>query len=104
LPAGYKALQAVVSSMPAVYNGTVSFRYTAGTRAMSISASMGYVGTGAVVLAMPDFGAVPGWPNGAAIGTGESGTWNYSVDGTSGPGALCTDLGTTVFNNQQGTF
>jgi hypothetical protein len=104
LPAGYKALQAVVSSMPAVYNGTVNFRYTAGTRAMSISASMGYVGTGAVVLAMPNFEAVPGWPNGAAIGTGESGTWNYSVDGSSGPGALCTELGTTVYNNQQGTF
>jgi hypothetical protein len=104
LPAGYLTLQAVVSSIPAVYNGTVSFRYTAGTRAMSISASMGYVGTGAVVLAMPDFGTVPGWPNAAAIGTGESGTWNYSLNGTSGPGALCTDLGTTVFNNQQGTF
>jgi hypothetical protein len=104
LPAGYKALQAVVSSMPGVYNGTVNFRYTAGTRTMSISASMAYVGTGAVVLAMPNFGAVPGWPNGAAIGTGESVTWNYSVDGSSGPGALCTELGTTVYNNQQGNF
>lgn len=104
LPAGYKALQAVLSSMPAVYNGTATFRYIAGTKAMSISASMGYIGTGAVVLAMPNFGAVPGWPNAAAIGTGESGTWNYSVDGSSGPKALCTDLGTTVFNNQQGNF
>ena len=104
LPAGYKALQAFVSSIPAVYNGTVNFRYTAGTRAMSISASMGYVGTGAVVLAMPDFGSVPGWPNAAAVGTGESGTWNYSVDGSSGPGALCNELGTTVYNNQQGNF
>ena len=104
LPAGYKALQAVIGSMPAVYNGTVNFRYTAGTKAMSISASMGYVGTGAVVLAMPDFGSVPGWPNAAAIGTGESGTWNYSVDGSSGPRPLCTELGTTVYNNQQGNF
>jgi hypothetical protein len=104
LPAGYKALQAVLASMPVVYNGTVNFRYTAGTKAMSISASMSYFGTGAVVLAMPNFGAVPGWPNAAAIGTGESGTWNYSVDGSSGPKALCTVLGTTVFNNQQGNF
>jgi hypothetical protein len=104
LPYGYKALQAVLSSMPVVYNGTVTFRYTAGTRTMSISASMAYIGNGAVVLAMPNFGAVPGWPNAAAIGTGESGTWNYSVDGSSGPGALCTELGTTVFNNQQGNF
>lgn len=104
LPAGYKALQAVLGSMPAVYNGTVGFRYTAGTKAMSVSASMGYIGSGAVVLAMPDFGSVPGWPNAAAIGTGESGTWNYSVDGSSGPGALCTELGTTVYNNQQGNF
>ena len=104
LPAGYKALQAVISSMPAVYNGTVNFRYTAGTKSMSISASMGYVGTGAVVLAMPNFGSVPGWPNAAAIGTGESGTWNYSVDGSSGSRALCTELGTTVYNNQQGNF
>ena len=104
LPAGYKALQAVLSSLPAVYNGTVTFRYTAGTRAMSISASMGYIGTGAVVLAMPNFGAVSGWPNAAAIGSGESGTWNYSVDGSSGPKALCTELGTTVFHNQQGSF
>lgn len=104
LPAGYKALQAFLSSIPAVYNGTVSFSYTAGTRAMSISASTGYLGTGAVLLAMPDFGAVSGWPSAAAIGTGESGTWNFSVDGFSGPGALCTDLGTTVYNNQQGNF
>ena len=104
VPAGYKALQAVLSSLPAVYNGTVTFSYTAGTRFMSISASAGYRGTGVQVLAMPDFGTVTGWPNGAAIGTGESGTWNFSVDGSSGPGALCTDLGTTVFNNQQGSF
>lgn len=104
LPAGYKALQAVIGSMPAVYNGTVNFRYTAGTKAMSISASMGYIGSGAVVLAMPNFGAVSGWPNAAAIGTEESGTWNYSVDGSSGPGALCTELGTTVYNNLQGNF
>ena len=104
VPAGYKALQAVINSMPVVYDGTVNFRYTAGTKAMSISASMAYIGTGAVVLAMPDFGAVPGWPNAAAIGVGESGTWNYSVDGSSGPGALCTELGTTLYNNQQGTF
>jgi len=53
---------------------------------------------------MLDFSAVPGWPNASAIGPGEHGTWNLSLDGSSSTGSLCAENRTTVFFNQQGAF
>jgi hypothetical protein len=104
LPAGYTILQATIGTIPTAYNGVVTFRYVAGTRSMSVNASIGYAGTSFAVLSMPDFSAVPGWPNASAIGPGEHGIWNLSLDGSSSSGSLCAENRTTVFFNQQGPF
>ena len=104
VPASYMVLQATVGSIPLAYNGSVTFRYVAGTRSMSVSASVGYAGTSFVALSIPDFSAVPGWPNASAIGPGEHGIWNLSLDGSTSSGSLCTDNRSTVFFNQQGSF
>ena len=104
IPGGYKMLQATLGSIPTAYNGSLTFRYGLGTRSMSVTASVGYTGTSFVTLGMPDFSGVSGWPNASAIGPGEHGTWNMSLDGFTSTGPLCTENRSTIFFNQQGSF
>ena len=104
-PGPFKILRAFISGIPPEYNGSYTLRYSGGIRSVTIVASVAYTGTVGPTLQLPDFSAIDGFPVGAVVGSGEFGTWNVSLDGSSLPSASpCTENRTTVFFNQQGGF
>jgi len=91
------------STIPAIYNSSVSLRYTEGRHVMQVVASIAYAGAGNPVLTMPDLSGVAGWQNSYAYATGAAGTWFASADGSNG-GAPCTEGRATYSATVSGTL
>lgn len=104
VPGAYLRLNAAVGSFSGSYNGTITFRYASGLRTVTMAASIGYAGLTGVVLTMPDFSALPGWPATAAIPVGSNGAWSLINDGSFGGSSPCSDGRSTVFMHQSGAF
>jgi len=98
----YLALRVAQGVLPAVYNGSLTFTYSQGTRSMTMSASVGYAGTNPV-LTMPDFSAVNGWLDAYAIPVAASGSWRIAVDGAS-VASRCAEGRTSVTSSRTGVF
>jgi hypothetical protein len=104
IPGGYKRLQSTVSSLPAAYDRAATLRYADGARAMSMSATSGYVGGTNFVLAMPDFSGTSGWSNSFAIDANATGTWTFDVEGGSAGATLCNEGARALSAKRTGTF
>jgi hypothetical protein len=105
VPGAHARLQALLSSLPAVYNGGLELRYTdGGTRTMSVGASASALASTGLVLTMPDLAGISGWPGAAAIPSGSFGTWSLIAAGSSGAGALCAEGRRVVSGIRRGGF
>lgn len=87
----YKRLRVSVGAgIPAMYNGSLTLRYSAGGRAMTVSATVAALGGGTPLLDMPELGSVEGFPLSAIVPLGATGTWSLVLDGSTGT-PLCSE-------------
>ncbi len=103
LPGPYLRERATFSTIPAIYNSSISLRYTEGRHVMQVTASIAYAGSNNPVLAMPDLSGVAGWQNSYAYATGAAGSWSTSADGSNG-GVPCTEGRATYNATVSGTL
>ncbi|MGE0440515.1 MAG: hypothetical protein AB7L66_21485 [Gemmatimonadales bacterium] len=101
----YKRLQGVYP-IPAEYTSGTSFTYISLSpiRAVTMNATLAWVGAGSATMAMPDFTGVTGWDNAWAPAAAATGTWAAQVTGSNITGDLCLANGRIVSADQRGTF
>jgi len=100
----YRRLGVTVVSIPAVYNGPVTFTYSYAAQSMTVAATIAYTGTNNIQLTMPDFTAIAGWSPVFAIPAGLQVAWRLSAEGASTPGSRCTEGRTAVQASRSGVF
>lgn len=100
----YKRLQAQLDATAVASAGsTVTLRYVGGTHTSTVTASVASLGSGALVLDMPDLSGVGGFPAAAAIASNASGTWSLALNGSNGQ-PLCSEGATRWSSTHRGTF
>lgn len=90
-------------ALPASYNGSLTLRYTDGSRALTVTTSTATLGTGTPVLDMPDLAGVSGFPASAVIPNAASGTWVMTVDGSNHQ-PLCSEESSRWSSTRTGAF
>jgi hypothetical protein len=88
----YKRLQAVYT-LPADYQQSTSLVYvdqTATGKAVSMNATLGYLGSTAVTLALADYSALAGWDNNWAPGSSNTANWTVGGAGGNATSGFCT--------------
>ena len=102
-PSGpYKRLQASYT-LPTGYNQTTFLGYeeTSGSKGVSISASLAYLGGPATTLAMPDFSTLSGWNNSWPPASGSTVDWIVGALGFTG--SSCGEGAKSISAGRTGT-
>lgn len=105
VPSSYKRLQATFATLPQPYNRTVTLSYADDSRSASVSASRAYAdATGATMIEMPDLSTVTGWPSSAAIPSGATGGWQFTLAGNTSEGSRCVENRVSYLGARTGQF
>lgn len=99
-----KRLRLVLGSVPPVYNGSVTLRYSDGSRSASVTASAASLSAGVLTLDFPDFDGVPGFNPLSTVSAGATGSWTVVLDGTTGERTRCAEGASTWSVTRTGTF
>jgi hypothetical protein len=98
----YKRLQAVYT-LPTDFNFVTQFTYSAGTKSVTLLATLGYLAGPATTLGFADYSALAGWDNNWAPATTDTGNWTATATGGS-LGSLCTENANRKIGLATGTF
>ncbi len=104
LAGSHLRLRAFFSAPPAGYNGDLTLRYAVGALSVAVSTSAAAAGTSTVLLDMPDFGAVAGFPLSAVAPPGSHGTWTLTADGSNGSATFCSEGASRWSATRRGGF
>jgi hypothetical protein len=100
----YKRLQAVYT-LPTDYQTSTLFLYgDAGGKAVTLTASFGYLGGAATTLGLPDYSALAGWDNAWAPASASSVDWTVTGSGGNVTGSVCTENARIKSATVSGTF
>jgi len=99
----YKRLQAVYT-LPADYQTATGFNYVSGDKLINLTATFGYLGGGAVTLALADYSGLAGWDNSWAPASASPVSWNVFGSGSNFSGSVCSENARTRSVERSGTF
>jgi hypothetical protein len=99
-----KRLRLVLGAVPAVYNGSVTLRYSDGSRAASVTASAASLSAGVLTLDFPEFDGVPGFNPASTVPSSATGSWTVVLDGSTGERTRCAEGASSWSVTRTGTF